>query len=302
MDSETKRHHRDIARYYRWLDRLAWFSERRSADGHEAHPIHRALRDPDDPAAAPSPLLLHRLLLDGLDLPPDPAVLDAGCGYGATAFDLQPVIGGDWLGLTLSAVQARRGAEEAARRGLAARIRFQVGSYDAPLDRRFDLVIGIESMIHSPDPARTVANLAAALRPGGYLAMVDDMPAEGAARTGDLATFTRMWRCPVAPSGAGWAAAMRQAGLEIATDRDLSALCVPRDPAVLAPLIAEAARRVRWLAPLGLGLRTQADLGGMALERLIRAGVVEYRLLVGRRPMAAPVAAAAQHDRTLAAG
>jgi SAM-dependent methyltransferase len=296
-ESRTRRHRRDLARYYRWLDRLEWFRVARGEAGHGAHPVHRALRDPADPAAPASPLVVHRLMLEGLDLPPGPAVLDAGCGYGATAFDLIPVIGGRWLGLTLSAVQARRGAEEAARRGLSDRVRFRTASYDIPLEERFDLVIGIESLIHSPDPARTIATLAGALRPGGHLVMVDDMPEPGPHPppvAADLATFSRMWRCPVAPTRAGWVAAMRAAGLAPVAERDLSPLCVPRDPAALAAPIARMARRVRWLAPLGLALRSQAELGGMVLERLIRARAVRYRVLAARKPAAAsaPTAAA----------
>lgn len=291
MDKTTQRHRRDVARYYRWLDRLEWFRVARGEAGHGAHPVHRALRDPEAPDAPASPFLVHRLMLQGLDLPPEPAVLDAGCGYGATAFDLLPAIGGTWLGLTLSEVQARRGMEEAARRGLADRVRFRVASYDVPVPEagRFDLVIGIESLIHSPDPAHTIATLAAALRPGGHLVMVDDMPeprlAPPLAR--DLALFARMWRCPVAPGREGWVAAMRAAGLVPVAERDLTPLTIPRPPEALALPFARARRRVRWLAPLGLGLRCQADLGGMALERLLHAGAVRYRLLAARKPLSA---------------
>jgi SAM-dependent methyltransferase len=289
MDTRTQRHRRDLARYYRWLDRLEWFRVARGEAGHDAHPIHRALRDPATPEASASPFLVHRLMVEGLDLPPDPDVLDAGCGYGATAFDLLPVIGGRWLGLTLSAVQARRGEAEAVRRGLAGRVRFRVASYDTPLDQRFDLVLGIESLIHSPDPRHSIANLVAALHPGGYLVMVDDMPEPGLdrVRAADLATFTRMWRCPVAPGRDGWAAALQAAGLEMVSERDLTPLTIPRDPATLEAPMAAARRRVRWLGPLGLAMRTQADLGGMALERLLHAGAVRYRLMVGRKGMEA---------------
>ena len=284
MPQDTERHRRAVVRYYRWLDRLEWFRRARGESGSGVHPVHRALRDPAGGEAGPD--VVHRLLLEGLDLPPAPRVLDAGCGYGATGFALIDRIGGDWTGLTLSPIQARRGREEAARRGLEGRIRFRIGSYDAPIEGRFDLIIGIESLIHSPDPAHTIANLATALAPGGVLFMVDDMPEPGLppAEQAEVALFRRMWRCPVAPGRAGWVAAMAAAGLRLEREADWTPLTVPRPEAVLAAPLARARRRVALLAPLGLGLRTQADLGGMTLEGLLRRGSIRYRLLVARRP------------------
>ena len=46
----------------------------RGAAGHGVHPVHRALRDSAAPGAAPSPMLVHRLMLEGLDLPPEPGL------------------------------------------------------------------------------------------------------------------------------------------------------------------------------------------------------------------------------------
>ena len=274
---------RRVARYYRWLDGLSWFHERRGEAGHGALPVHRALADPD--GGAPSPFVIHRLMLAGLDLPAAPRVLDAGCGYGATMLDLAPKLAGDWTGLTLSPVQAARGMAEIAGRGLAERVRIAVRSYDAPVEGRFDLAYGIESLIHSADPARTIANLAASLEPGGHLVIVDDMPeermpAEAAAR---LDRFRRFWRCPVAPTRAGWVAACRAAGLEPVAERDLNPLLQVRGMEELAPRLATLERRARIPRLLGLGLRREAEIGGLLLETLQTEGFVRYRILAARK-------------------
>jgi SAM-dependent methyltransferase len=284
LPAAQARQARRVARYYRWLDGLSWFHERRGEAGHGALPVHRALADPD--GGVPSPFVIHRLMLEGLDLPAAPRVLDAGCGYGATMLDLAPRLGGDWTGLTLSPVQAARGAAEIAARGLAERVRILVRSYDAPVEGRFDLAYGIESLIHSADPARTVTNLAAALAPGGHLVIVDDMPEErlpedAAAR---LARFRRFWRCPVAPTRQGWIAACRAAGLEPVMERDLNPLLQVRGMAELAPRLAALERRARLPRLLGLGLRREAEIGGMLLETLQTEGFVRYRVLAARKP------------------
>lgn len=160
----------------------------------------------------------------------------------------------------------------------------EVASYDAPPPGRFDLIYGIESLIHSPDPARTVRNLAAALNPGGHLLLVDDMPEEAlppeaAAR---LARFKRLWRCPVAPTREGWLAAFGAAGLVPAAERDLSPLLLARSAAEVAPRLRDLERRARLPRLLGLGVRAEAEIGGLLLETLLREGHVRYRMLVAR--------------------
>jgi SAM-dependent methyltransferase len=274
---------RRVARYYRWLDGLSWLREKRGEAGHGALPVHRALADPA--GGAPSPLAIHRLMLEGLALPAAPRVLDAGCGYGATMLDLAPRLGGDWTGLTLSPVQAARGMAEVAARGLAGRVRIEVRSYDAPLAGRHDLAYGIESLIHSADPARTVANLAAALAPGGHLVIVDDMPEARmpAAAAARFDRFRRFWRCPVAPTREGWIAACRAAGLEPVAERDLNPLLQVRGMPDLAPRLAALERRARLPRLLGLGPRLEAEIGGLLLETLQTEGFVRYRVLAARK-------------------
>lgn len=282
MSSASERQARRVQRYYRWLDGLSFYRERRAA-GEQVHPVHRALADPE--GGPPSPLVIHRLMLAGLALPAAPRVLDAGCGYGATMLDLAPRLGGDWTGLTLSPEQAARGNAAVAAAGLADRVRVAVRSYDAPPEGPFDLIYGIESLIHSADPAATLRGLAARMAPGGYLLVVDDMPEPGlppdpAAR---LAGFKRYWRCPIAPDRAGWVVALQAAGLELQAEQDLNPLLQVRDMAAIAPRLIQLRRR-SWLPRLlGLGVRAEAEIGGLLLESLQTEGWVHYRLLIARR-------------------
>lgn len=284
MPSASELQARRVQRYYRWLDGLAFYRQRRAA-GEVVHPVHRALADPG--GGPPSPLVIHRLMLAELALPEAPRVLDAGCGYGATMLDLAPQLGGDWTGLTLSPEQAARGNAAIAAAGLTDRVRVAVRSYDAPPEGPFDLIYGIESLIHSADPAATLKGLAAKLAPGGYLLVVDDMPepslpAEPAAR---LAEFKRCWRCPVAPDRAGWIAALQAAGLNCLGERDLNALLQVRAMPAMAPRLVTLRRR-SWLPRLlRLGVRAEAEIGGILLESLQTEGWVHYRLLVARRPL-----------------
>lgn len=275
---------RRVERYYRWLDRwVRWSRVVRPYSGFDSLTVHRLL---DDPATGENgPLVLHKVMLEGIELASEPRVLDAGCGYGGTAFDLQPKIGGRWLGLTISPIQFNRATSEAQRRGLNERIQFRLQSYDVPLDDTFDLVIAIESLVHSADPRATVANLAASLAPGGYFVLVDDMPVENVRPElrSDVEEAKRMWRCPVMPTEQGWREFFEAAGLDIVRSADLSGRVYHRPVKEMTALIERDRRRARWLGWLGLGVIPEANIGGLLLERLAVQGGMQYRVLVGRK-------------------
>lgn len=277
-----------IARYYAFLDRLTQLNVMRSESGSQAQPIHRALKDPRSPeegGGPPSPTIIHRLIREAATLPEAPRVLDAGCGYGATAFDLQPQTGGTWLGITLSPIQVQRATAEASRRHLSQHLHFALQSYDDALPGPFDLIIAIESLIHSTNPAASIANLATHLAPGGQLVIVDDMPEPGLSPEdeADLALFKRMWRCPVAPPAPEWRGALATAGLTLTHEQDLTPLILLGNPADLRATRARQQRRAFWLGLVGQGLREQADIGGRTLELLHLKGAVRYRLLAARK-------------------
>jgi SAM-dependent methyltransferase len=275
---------REVAAYYKWLHRwVHWTKVVRHFSGFDTHTVHRLLTDPI--SGENGPFVIHRLMLEGLALPPAPRVLDAGCGYGGTAFDLLPKTGGVWTGLTISPVQFARASAEAARRGLAAQIRFRLASYDEPLTEQFDLVIGIESLVHSVSPAATIANLAAALKRGGHFVLVDDMPVEQfpAALENDLADAKRFWRCPVMPTERGWRTAFSDAGLNVIRSEDLSPMIYHRPLQEMNDLIDRDHRRRRWLGWTGMRRIPEANIGGLLLERLAVEGAVQYRLLIGKK-------------------
>ena len=275
---------RRVRRYYRWLDRwVRWSRIVRPFSGFDTLTVHRLL---DDPATGENgPLVLHRVMLEGINLPPEPRVLDAGCGYGGTAFDLQPKIGGRWLGLTISPIQFERATREAEKRGLSDRVRFRRQSYDLPLDETFDLVIAIESLVHSADPAATVANIAASLVPGGYFVLIDDMPAANVRPElqNDVEEAKWMWRCPVMPTEQGWRQAFEAAGLDVVRSVDLSSRVYHRPVKEMTTLIERDRKRAWWFGWLGLEVIPEANIGGLLLERLAVQGAMQYRMLLGRK-------------------
>ncbi len=231
-------------------------------------------------------------LLAAADLPPRPRVLDAGCGFGGTVFRWHERLGGEYDGLTVSRVQLRVARREARRRGWGASCRFHLQSFDQPLPGEFDGIVAIETLVHAPDPAATVAHLAAALRPGGRLLLVEDVPlaALGAEAAPDLALLREHWGCPRLPALDEYRRSFAAAGLALLHEEDLTAGVRTRPPAELDRL-ERRYLRLRRALPWGPARAVLAAyLGGIAIERLYATGRLAYRLMVAGRSRAAPPA------------
>lgn len=275
---------RDVSRYYDFLYLWSQLTNRfRAFDAVGPHMIHRQLIDPE--TGGYSDRTVHRLIARAAsDIGPIDA-LDAGCGYGGTCLDLHRTLGGRWLGITINKRQHQIAQRNAEAMGVADAVSFAYSSYDAPLPCRFNLVFGIESLIHSPAPAATVANLAAALQPGGAFIIVDDMLAEPVAprHAADIDGFKRMWRCPAMPTDKEWMRHLEAAGCAVEAVSDLTPRMSPRSEAEVVAELTAVARRRRWRDRLGLRLVSDAQAGGLLLERLTRAGASRYTMIVARK-------------------
>jgi len=270
-----------IGGYYDRLSRWTWFAQRLGYGRRRALSVHRALADPRAGGRS-TPTRLHDLLIEHLPPLPAPHVLDAGCGFGATMVDLAQRVGGEYLGLTLSAAQASTATHAAQRAGLADRVRILVRSYDNPPAGPFDLVLAIESLAHSLAPAASLAELVRVLAPGGVVAIVDDMPEPDAAVSPDLAAFQSGWRCPVLWSASRYHQELAALGMTVTVDRDLTTEFRPRTLRRIEQL-ERLNRALRWAIPSGAWRAVmESHRGGLALERLYRHGLVRYRLLVAR--------------------
>jgi SAM-dependent methyltransferase len=275
----------DVALYYDELHRwTAKDKDFRVFSGFESDTVHRFLIDPDTDAFSPS--AVYKFIDRHLTALAPIRGLDAGCGYGGTCFRCLKVHGGRWAGVTISREQWTNAKGIAKARGVDGAIEFYLQSYDAPLPGRYNVAIGIESLIHSSDPARTIANLASALDPGGRLIVVDDMPVEPFAERDItlLEDFKRCWRCPVAPSAEGWIAAAGAAGLRTIAREDLSHRMKPRDERDLDAALADLSSKAGEKASIGFARLSEAELGGLHLERLHRRGAVRYVMLVFEKP------------------
>lgn len=245
--------------------------------------VHRALADPGA-GGRPTFTRLHDLLLAHVPEGASPRVLDAGCGLGGTMLSLAERRGATCTGVTLSASQAAAANDAASRAGVAARVQALVRSYDDPPPGPFDVIVAIESLAHSADPSRSVSALASVLAPSGVMVIVDDMPEPTATSSADLVRFKDGWSCPVLASESDHVRALMQAGLQVASRQDLTESCRPRSSVRIALWMA-LNRCARAIVPSpGFAQVMDSYLGGLALERLTRDGLMHYRMLVASKP------------------
>lgn len=223
-------------------------------------------------------------------LPAGPVrVVDLGCGVGGSLLHLASRRGdltGD--GVTISPAQADVGARLVDEAGLTGRVRVREGDFLAPPAdlAGADLAFSIEAFVHGPDPAGYFRAAAALLRPGGLLALCDDVlgvpgrtPSPREERL--LARFRTGWRIGSLLAVPDLVAAAGAAGLRLVGDDDLTGHLELRRPRDLAVTVGVALTR-------GLPERVRGDYwwslaGGDALQRCLVEGLVEYRLLVFER-------------------
>ncbi len=267
-----------LGEYYDLLSRYGAFARLFGRDGgHARATVHRLLR-PSGEGVHPADVI-HMCIAAHLAAAPPCTVLDAGCGLGGTSFHLARAFDAQCEGITLSPAQAETATANATRLGLSDLCRFRVASYDDVLPaRHYDLIVAIESLAHSIDPARSLANLAGALAPGGRIVVVDDVRSPDADRA-DTARFVEGWQTPGFLTHAQWLAAFAGVGLRLAADEDLTARVPIRQAAVREALVA--LNRLAALVPQAGWRKVLAShFGGLALERLYARGGASYRLFV----------------------
>jgi arsenite methyltransferase len=230
----------------------------------------------------PGGLALTRQLARHLDLRPDERVLDVASGPGATAFLLASEFGVAVDGVDLGDQTVANATRVAAERGLADRVRFQLGDAERiPLpDASVDVVVCECAFCTFPDKASAAAEMARVLRPGGRVG-ITDVALDPTRLDAELQSL------------AGWVACMADARpvTEYVALLDAAGLTVTRTEAhddALAEMVDQIDARLRAFRIAKVAALEGIDFD-TALERVaaaaraVRDGIAGYSLLVAEK-------------------
>jgi cyclopropane fatty-acyl-phospholipid synthase-like methyltransferase len=129
----------------------------------------------DDSSYAEASERLTDIVTARLEAGPADRVLDLGCGTGKPAVQLARNTGAKVLGVSISTGDVQLGSQRAAAEGLSDQVTFQHGdamALDLP-EASFDSVLGIELMVHVPDRATVLKQIARVVKPGGRVVLTD---------------------------------------------------------------------------------------------------------------------------------
>ena len=259
-----------IQRYYDATTH--WFMRFGSTRKHGS--IHRALyMDRHD--VSDTTQVIHFLIKDAIMryTPQAQSLLDVGCGVGASLDALGHLLPQltERSGVTLSQVQAERATHNDLSVIVAT---FHALPYP---DQSADVVIAIESMIHSDQPEHFWHEVQRVLRPGGMVFVCDDVLCD--ASNAMVSLFQKGWHAPNLQSQDAHVRLASAAGLMFCDATNLTPYL--RLVTVPMPIMYLLARTYTLFE--GMPIVTSM-IGSMALQQLLADNAVAYSMMVFVRP------------------
>jgi tocopherol O-methyltransferase len=143
--------------------------------GNRDQALHHGYYDAMTTSHSAALIRMNEVLAGYAAIRPHDRVLDAGSGYGGSAVWLAQNVGCSVVGINLVPFQTERACRLAAQSGVDGRAQFVLADYShVPFgERSFDVVWGLESIVHAESREKFIEEAARVLRPGGRLLVAE---------------------------------------------------------------------------------------------------------------------------------
>ena len=279
----------DISRLYNNLSRFTYYLEWIRQFGRPKYlsmhkPLQISLNNQPTVTGSSTSEDLDDLLFRLAELPDDPQVLDAGCGFGTTLFKWQQKKKGTYIGFTNSSFQVKVAQKIAHRLNVKQHCQFYLKNFEEELSDQFDAIVVVEALLHATDQDAVLNNFARNLKPGGRLIIVDDFPHQEITMQNIAYQILRnAWYLPEMRPVSDLLKIFSTVDLELKLHRDLT----KQVKLATSEMIESRLRRLKSIIKLlpfnWLRLYLNTHRGGYALQKLYQEGLMGYHLIVARK-------------------
>jgi len=227
---------------------------------------------------------LNDLLLDLVELPEHPYILDAGCGFGGMIFHWFERTGGRYDGYTLSRVQQQVAQKAATKKGLSEVCRFYLRDYNDPIEEKYDAILAVESLIHSSDLKVSIQNLSRSLKSGGQLIIVDDVFENSEAKSNiHFQSLMKYWLLNNIWTESDYLEAIKKSGMAPRNKLDLTPQVNLLDEEKVERYISLFNRLIKFIPISLIKSYLRIQLGGFNLQRLYLEKMVNYKVYIAAK-------------------
>lgn len=256
----------------------------------KAQAIHFGYHDPPNLSHRQALLKTNRQLAQAASIQPWERVLDAGCGYGGSSLWLAENIGCEVTGITVVPYQVDKACRLARKSPVGHKLEFLERDYARTglPEGSFDVVWGLESVVHCDDKARFVREAYRLLQPGGRLAIAECMlredPPLSADEKAEMQSWLDAWMMPDLLTPGQYVDYCNQAGFQRYQVDDWSAQVTPslrkcwRQAGLARPFVG-LLLRLRLID----AIRRDYTLANCSLYDHFRAGYWFYGVLVATK-------------------
>lgn len=230
--------------------------------------------------------LMNEQLAQTLALPAGSKILDAGCGEGGVSLYLAKHYGMQMTGIDLLDFNIANAKRSAQREGLTSKCQFSETSYldTGFADASFDAIYTMETLVHSPDYKKTLAEFYRLLKPGGKyvafeysLAPINEIPDEANRAFERVNLLTAMPAFNEFRYGVLEHALSKQGFAEVKS-RDITERMLPQ----LRKFEKKAKHPYRLVSSLGLADHFVNAMSAIVFSKYI--GFWKYNIISGTKP------------------